>query len=84
MNKRMQTLARQSGLPAPGDPITPVSPKAVRRFLKLIIQECTGLIEKDIEPELDGSDYAEHWNMALRSASNEIQKLLELNYEPEN
>lgn len=43
------------------------------KFAELIVWECIGQVEKDIEPELDDSDYAEHWNMALRSASNEIK-----------
>jgi len=46
----------------------------LQKFAVLLIKECIGLVEKDIEPELDGSDYAEHWNMALRSASNEIKQ----------
>lgn len=45
----------------------------LEKFAELIIRECIGQVEKDIEPELDDSDYAEHWNMALRSASNEIK-----------
>ena len=47
--------------------------KEEQKFAELIVRECIGQVEKDIEPELDDSDYAEHWNMALRSASNEIK-----------
>lgn len=50
------------------------SEDSLKTYTELLIKECIGLVEKDIEPELDGSDYAEHWNMALRSASNEIKQ----------
>lgn len=45
MNKEIIRLARMAGLPVPGDPITPVSPKAVRKFAKLLIQDAASFVD---------------------------------------
>jgi hypothetical protein len=71
MNERIKELSDKCGLAWTLK--TEQDVKNLVEFAELIVRECIGQVEKDIEPELDDSDYAEHWNMALRSASNEIK-----------
>jgi len=77
MIKRILDLAIKSGHIVSDLPLNAnekIQLAGLEKFAELLVKECIGLVEKDIEPELDGSDYAEHWNMALRSASNEIKQ----------